>query len=51
VHADGGGVTFGEQLLRGVEDAVGGDLCAPVGQPVARHQAVTVNGTDNGRRT
>ncbi len=41
----------GEQLARRVQDAVGGDLGAPVGQPVAGHQALTVNGTDSGRRT
>ncbi len=52
VHADGRGVLLGEQRVGGVEDAVGGHLGPAVAQPVvARHHAVTRNGTDSGRRT
>ena len=52
MHADGRGVLPREELVRGVEDAVGRHLGATGRQPVvAGHYVVTRNGTDSGRRT
>ena len=52
MHADRRGVVPREQLVRRVENPVGRHLGATGRQPVvARHYAVTRNGTDSGRRT
>ena len=51
VHPHGRRLLLGEQLTCRIENPVGGHLGPSGGQPVAGHQAFTVNGTDSGRRT